>query len=81
VTLVGDAIHCMVPAGIGAAVALRDAALLTRRLADARDRGLPLVEAVHAYEAEMLRYGFEAVAAAAKQAGLTTTQKVTRGGR
>jgi 2-polyprenyl-6-methoxyphenol hydroxylase-like FAD-dependent oxidoreductase len=72
VTLVGDAIHCMVPAGIGAAVALRDAALLTRRLADARDRGLPLVEAVHAYEAEMLQYGFEAVAAAAKQAGLTT---------
>ncbi|WP_067127385.1 FAD-dependent oxidoreductase [Microtetraspora malaysiensis] len=73
VTLVGDAIHCMVPAGIGAAVALRDAALLTRRLTEARDRGLPLVEAVHAYESEMLRYGFEAVAAAAKQAGLATT--------
>ncbi|MEV0973168.1 hypothetical protein [Microtetraspora glauca] len=61
---------------------LRDAVLervadwhprLSRRLTDARDRGLPLVEAVHAYEAEMLRYGFAAVAAAAKQAGLTTT--------
>jgi 2-polyprenyl-6-methoxyphenol hydroxylase-like FAD-dependent oxidoreductase len=33
VTLVGDAIHCMVPAGIGAAVALRDADLLTTQLA------------------------------------------------
>ncbi|NUO96664.1 MAG: FAD-dependent monooxygenase [Nonomuraea sp.] len=72
VTLVGDAVHCMVPAGIGAAVALRDAACLTRRLADARDQGSPPAEAVHAYEADMLRYGFEAVAAAAKQAGLAT---------
>ncbi|MGI5488854.1 hypothetical protein [Microtetraspora malaysiensis] len=53
-------------------MALRDTALLTRRLTDARDRGLSLDEAVHAYESEMLRYGFEAVAAAAKQAGLTT---------
>lgn len=57
VTLIGDAIHTMVPAGIGAAVALRDAALLCRRLTKE-----PLLDAVHAYETEMLDYGFDAVA-------------------
>jgi 2-polyprenyl-6-methoxyphenol hydroxylase-like FAD-dependent oxidoreductase len=59
VTLVGDAIHTMVPAGIGAAVALRDAALLCDRVTQHTDS---LLDAVHAYEAEMLVYGFDAVA-------------------
>ncbi|MPZ78896.1 MAG: hypothetical protein GEV28_00220 [Actinophytocola sp.] len=59
VTLVGDAIHTMVPAGIGAAVALRDAALLCRRITD---RTSPLLDSVHAYETTMLDYGFAAVA-------------------
>jgi 2-polyprenyl-6-methoxyphenol hydroxylase-like FAD-dependent oxidoreductase len=59
VTLIGDAIHTMVTAGIGAAVALRDAALLCRRVTD---RTGPLLDAVHAYETEMLDYGFDAVA-------------------
>jgi 2-polyprenyl-6-methoxyphenol hydroxylase-like FAD-dependent oxidoreductase len=63
VTLVGDAIHCMVPAGIGAAVALRDAGLLASRLVTAHQHGEPLVAAIHGYEEEMLVYGFEAVAA------------------
>lgn len=63
VTLVGDAIHCMVPAGIGAAVALRDAAELTDRLAAATRGGVSLAAAVHDYEAAMLDYGFAAVAA------------------
>lgn len=63
VTLVGDAIHCMIPAGIGAAVALQDAGVLTRRLAPVIRGEKPLVPAVAAYEEEMLRYGFEAVAA------------------
>jgi 2-polyprenyl-6-methoxyphenol hydroxylase-like FAD-dependent oxidoreductase len=64
VTLIGDAIHCMVPAGIGAAVALRDAGLLASRLITAQQHGEPLVPAIHLYEEEMLVYGFEAVAAA-----------------
>ncbi|MQA81285.1 MAG: FAD-dependent monooxygenase [Streptosporangiales bacterium] len=71
VTLVGDAIHCMVPAGIGAAVALRDAAELTERLTDVVRGGCTLREAVHAYEVEMLRYGFEAVAASQQTHRLT----------
>jgi 2-polyprenyl-6-methoxyphenol hydroxylase-like FAD-dependent oxidoreductase len=64
VTLVGDAIHCMIPAGIGAAVALRDAALLAQRLGEAARGDKPLSQAVGEYEAEMLDYGFTAVAAA-----------------
>ncbi|MFC4584747.1 FAD-dependent oxidoreductase [Sphaerisporangium corydalis] len=63
VTLIGDAIHCMIPAGIGAAVALRDAALLSAELGAALRAGAPLVNAVARYEREMLTYGFEAVAA------------------
>ncbi|WP_052371998.1 FAD-dependent oxidoreductase [Amycolatopsis taiwanensis] len=58
VTLIGDAIHTMVPAGIGAAVALRDAALLSRRITE---RNGSLLPAVHDYETEMLDYGFAAV--------------------
>lgn len=61
VTLIGDAAHCMPPAGIGAAVALRDAALLARRLSEAGRREQPLVTAIRAYEEEMLDYGFRAV--------------------
>ncbi|HEX4214721.1 MAG TPA: FAD-dependent monooxygenase [Candidatus Dormibacteraeota bacterium] len=63
VTLIGDAIHCMIPSGIGAAVALRDAALLALRLTEAQAAGTSLVGAIHSYEREMLVYGFEAVAA------------------
>jgi 2-polyprenyl-6-methoxyphenol hydroxylase-like FAD-dependent oxidoreductase len=61
VTLVGDAIHTMVPQGTSAAVALRDAALLCRRLTE---RTGPLLPAVAAYEKEMLEYGFAEVARA-----------------
>jgi len=63
VTLVGDAIHCMIPAGIGAAVALRDAGLLAQRLGEAAQGDKPLLQAVGEYETEMLGYGFAAVAA------------------
>jgi 2-polyprenyl-6-methoxyphenol hydroxylase-like FAD-dependent oxidoreductase len=73
VTLVGDAIHCMVPAGIGAAVALRDAAELTDRVAAATRGGVSLAAAVHDYEAAMLGYGFAAVAAS-QQVGRQFTQ-------
>jgi 2-polyprenyl-6-methoxyphenol hydroxylase-like FAD-dependent oxidoreductase len=58
VTLMGDAIHTMVPQGTSAAVALRDAALLCRRITE---RTGSLRDAVRAYETEMLDYGFAEV--------------------
>lgn len=61
VTFVGDAIHCMVPSGIGAAVALRDADLLADRLSAAVRGEAPLLEAIGEYERAMLEYGFAAV--------------------
>lgn len=45
-TFVGDAIHCMIPSGIGAAVALRDAELLGDRLAAASRGELRLLAAI-----------------------------------
>ncbi|HEU5012608.1 MAG TPA: NAD(P)/FAD-dependent oxidoreductase [Roseiflexaceae bacterium] len=62
VTLLGDAIHTMTPGrGVGANTALRDAALLCRNLGAVRDGAKPLNQAVQEYEAEMQRYGFDAV--------------------
>ncbi|GAA3620568.1 FAD-dependent monooxygenase [Nonomuraea rosea] len=58
VTLLGDAIHAMSPAGgVGANTALRDAAALAGALRD----GGPALSALRAYEAEMIDYGFAAV--------------------
>ncbi|MGW4526754.1 FAD-dependent oxidoreductase [Amycolatopsis sp. NPDC004378] len=62
VTLVGDAAHPMPPAGVSAGVALFDAGLLAGRLTS----GAPLLEAVEAYEKEMLDNGFAAAAVAAR---------------
>lgn len=63
VTVLGDAVHLMTPGrGVGANTALRDAALLTSRLADVRSGKWSLHDAVAGYEAEMRRYGFDAVA-------------------
>jgi 2-polyprenyl-6-methoxyphenol hydroxylase-like FAD-dependent oxidoreductase len=68
VTLLGDAIHTMTPGrGVGANTALRDAALLCTRLAEARDGAKPLVAALHEYEVEMLEYSKEAVLDSRKQ--------------
>jgi 2-polyprenyl-6-methoxyphenol hydroxylase-like FAD-dependent oxidoreductase len=62
VTLLGDAIHAMPPVGgMGGNTALRDASLLCSHLV-AVDRGeSELVPALHAYESEMLAYGFNVV--------------------
>jgi 2-polyprenyl-6-methoxyphenol hydroxylase-like FAD-dependent oxidoreductase len=61
-TLIGDAIHSMTPyRGIGANVALRDAALLCANLAAAARGERTIEEAVHDYEAKMRDYGFAAV--------------------
>jgi 2-polyprenyl-6-methoxyphenol hydroxylase-like FAD-dependent oxidoreductase len=62
ITLLGDAIHSMTPyRGIGANVALRDAALLCRKLASAHRGETTVLDAIHDYESEMIVYGFDAV--------------------
>jgi 2-polyprenyl-6-methoxyphenol hydroxylase-like FAD-dependent oxidoreductase len=62
ITLLGDAIHSMTPyRGIGANVAVKDAARLKRALVAAHCGERDLVDAIHEYEADMLDYGFRAV--------------------
>jgi 2-polyprenyl-6-methoxyphenol hydroxylase-like FAD-dependent oxidoreductase len=62
VTVLGDAIHSMTPfRGIGANTALRDAQLLARNLAAAANGKRDLKEAIHDYETQMIKYGFDAV--------------------
>jgi 2-polyprenyl-6-methoxyphenol hydroxylase-like FAD-dependent oxidoreductase len=74
VTLVGDAIHAMSPAGgSGANTALRDAALLASELgAAARGEKSP-VQAVGDYERRMVDYGFATVRASHRAELATTT--------
>lgn len=68
VTLLGDAVHTMTPGrGVGANTALRDAAVLCRQLTEVAGGRKPLLDAVHAYEVEMLRYSKDAVIASRKQ--------------
>ncbi|GAA1564233.1 FAD-dependent monooxygenase [Actinomadura kijaniata] len=65
VTLLGDAIHNMPPtAGVGANTAILDARLLCANLIGHARGERALLDAVHAYEVEMLDYGFKAVALA-----------------
>jgi 2-polyprenyl-6-methoxyphenol hydroxylase-like FAD-dependent oxidoreductase len=62
VTFLGDAIHSMTPyRGIGANVALKDAARLTRTLVAAHCGKRDLSDAIHEYEDAMLDHGFRAV--------------------
>ena len=57
VTLLGDAIHAMMPTrGQGANMALRDAGILAGRLAGAARGEQPVLEAIGAYEAAMRDY-------------------------
>jgi 2-polyprenyl-6-methoxyphenol hydroxylase-like FAD-dependent oxidoreductase len=68
VTLLGDAIHTMTPGrGVGANTALRDAALLCKRLVEVTCGAKPLIEALHEYEVEMLEYSKKAVLESRKQ--------------
>ena len=67
VTLLGDAIHSMTPyRGIGANIALKDAALLCAKLTEAARSEKPVLTAIAEYEAAMRGYGFAAVAASLK---------------
>jgi 2-polyprenyl-6-methoxyphenol hydroxylase-like FAD-dependent oxidoreductase len=68
VTLLGDAVHTMTPGrGVGANTALRDAALLSKRLVEVENGRKPLIEALHEYELEMLTYSKDAVLESRKQ--------------
>jgi 2-polyprenyl-6-methoxyphenol hydroxylase-like FAD-dependent oxidoreductase len=59
VTLIGDAIHAMLPTmGMGGNTSLRDAAVLAEQLAAAQRGELGLVEAVGAYEADMRAFAY-----------------------
>ena len=62
ITLLGDAIHSMTPyRGIGANVAIKDAARLRRALVAARLGERDLLDAIRDYETDMRDYGFRAV--------------------
>jgi 2-polyprenyl-6-methoxyphenol hydroxylase-like FAD-dependent oxidoreductase len=65
-TMMGDAVHVMPPFGAhGGNTALRDAALLGHRLAEARANGTPVQDAIAGYQDEMVSYAFRAVDTAA----------------
>jgi 2-polyprenyl-6-methoxyphenol hydroxylase-like FAD-dependent oxidoreductase len=74
ITLLGDAIHSMTPyRGIGANVAIKDAARLNRALVAAYRGECDLLEAIHGYEAGMRDYGFRAVRNSLKAMHQTVT--------
>jgi len=76
VTLLGDAIHSMTPyRGIGANIALKDAALLCRRLTEAAQGEKPVLTAIAEYEEAMREYGFAAVASSLKTMGQATGKR------
>ena len=60
--------------GIGANVALKDAARLHDALAAAHRGESEVIDAIHAYEADMVRYGFAAVAASRRAMEQTLSQ-------
>jgi salicylate hydroxylase len=77
ITLLGDAIHSMTPyRGIGANVAIKDAACLKRALVSAHCGERDLVEAIRDYEAGMLDYGFRAVRNSLKAMHQTVTESL-----
>ncbi len=78
VTLLGDAIHAMSPAGgSGANMALLDACLLCQTLTSIVHEERPLVQAIHKYEARMLKDGFDAVRFSAR-GGVLSPDAITK---
>jgi 2-polyprenyl-6-methoxyphenol hydroxylase-like FAD-dependent oxidoreductase len=76
ITLLGDAIHSMTPyRGIGANVALRDAALLCTKLVEAAQGRKPVLQGIHEYEEAMRGYAFEAVDASLRSMEQAVTRK------
>jgi len=76
ITLLGDAIHAMTPyRGIGANIALRDAALLCSKLIAVHRNEQPLTVAIGEYEATMREYGFAAVEASRKSMEQAVAEK------
>jgi 2-polyprenyl-6-methoxyphenol hydroxylase-like FAD-dependent oxidoreductase len=76
ITLLGDAIHSMTPyRGVGGNIALKDAALLTTHLLQARRGEMPLLDAIAEYEVSMRRYAFAAVADSLKAMKQFTGEK------
>jgi len=76
VTLIGDAIHSMTPyRGMGANIALQDAALLCRKLAAAAEEAQSLEVAIHDYERQMRDYGFAAVRTSLKALEQSVAEK------
>jgi 2-polyprenyl-6-methoxyphenol hydroxylase-like FAD-dependent oxidoreductase len=74
VTVLGDAIHTMPPAGgVGANTALQDAATLAGELRSAARGEKSLLEAVAAYESVMLPRGFDTVEHSLRMIGQMTT--------
>lgn len=72
ITLLGDAIHAMSPAGgSGANMALLDASSLCQTLISVARGERPLLPALHDYEARMLRDGFAAVRFSAQGGALS----------
>jgi 2-polyprenyl-6-methoxyphenol hydroxylase-like FAD-dependent oxidoreductase len=76
VTLLGDAIHSMTPfQGIGANIALKDAALLCSQLIRAQRGEKELLTAIAEYENSMRTYAFKAVDASLRSMEFAITRK------
>ena len=74
ITLLGDAIHSMTPyRGIGANIAIKDAARLKRALVAAHRGERDLLDAIEDYESGMRDYGFRAVRNSLKAMHQTVT--------
>jgi 2-polyprenyl-6-methoxyphenol hydroxylase-like FAD-dependent oxidoreductase len=79
ITLLGDAVHSMTPAGgVGANTALQDAALLAHALTEVDNGRGELVPAIHDYEAKMLVYGFANVRKSLTRAKQAKENRISR---
>lgn len=77
VTMIGDAVHNMPPVmGLGANMALRDAAELAHQLVAAQRGEVSLLESVSRYENGMRNYGFGAVRTATKYTELAISRNL-----